>query len=210
MGSVSGCGDLYRSRLSHRTVPHPRPVRDLDRHRDRAWVIGHGHQPVAERRQARTAVREHPLADNLACGIEQADLMLLRAPVDAGEPAYRHLSHGPCPRCRTSRHDACRNLYWRSTARLPTGHPSWSACRGTGPTLVLLARVHEWSLPTGWPARSAYTPPTVPLPDTGARDGGANRAARRQAALRSRGRADRGRRGPRDRRDPRLRRDHRG
>src|SRR3954468_19023369 len=23
MGSVSGCGDLYRSRLSHRTVPHP-------------------------------------------------------------------------------------------------------------------------------------------------------------------------------------------
>ena len=23
MGSISGCGDLYRSRLSHRTVPHP-------------------------------------------------------------------------------------------------------------------------------------------------------------------------------------------
>src|SRR3954452_11310592 len=23
MGSVSGCGDLYRSLLSHRTVPHP-------------------------------------------------------------------------------------------------------------------------------------------------------------------------------------------
>src|SRR4051794_22443468 len=23
MGSVSGCSDLYRSRLSHRTVPHP-------------------------------------------------------------------------------------------------------------------------------------------------------------------------------------------
>src|SRR3954447_11649656 len=26
MGSVSGCGDLYRSRLSHRTVPHPRRI----------------------------------------------------------------------------------------------------------------------------------------------------------------------------------------
>src|SRR3954471_1192183 len=24
MGSVSGCGDLYRSLLSHRTVPHPK------------------------------------------------------------------------------------------------------------------------------------------------------------------------------------------
>src|SRR4051812_40012154 len=23
MGSISGCGDLYRSQLSHRTVPHP-------------------------------------------------------------------------------------------------------------------------------------------------------------------------------------------
>src|ERR671917_262113 len=24
MGSISGCGDLYRSQMSHRTVPHPR------------------------------------------------------------------------------------------------------------------------------------------------------------------------------------------
>ncbi len=23
MGSISGCGGIYRSRLSHRTVPHP-------------------------------------------------------------------------------------------------------------------------------------------------------------------------------------------
>jgi hypothetical protein len=23
MGSISGCGDLYRSQMSHRTVPHP-------------------------------------------------------------------------------------------------------------------------------------------------------------------------------------------
>ena len=28
-------------------------------------------------------------------------------------------------------------------ARLPTGHPSWPACRGTGPKLVLVARVRN-------------------------------------------------------------------
>jgi hypothetical protein len=56
---------------------HHRPVRCLDRHRDKAWVIGQGHQPATERRQARTTVRERPLADNLACGIEQAGLVLL-------------------------------------------------------------------------------------------------------------------------------------
>src|SRR4051794_8152627 len=41
-------------------------------------------------------------------------------------------------------------------ARLPTGHPSWLACRGTGPTLVLVARVQRWSLPADRLARSAY------------------------------------------------------
>src|SRR5215203_1862611 len=56
----------------------------------------------------------------------------------------------------TSHHDACRNLYGRSAARLPTGHSSWPACQGTSPTLVLRARVHEWSLPAGWPAQTAY------------------------------------------------------
>jgi len=48
-------------------------------------------------------------------------------------------------------------LAGRSKARLPTGHPSWPTCQGTNPTLVLRARVHEWSLPAGWPARTAYT-----------------------------------------------------
>src|SRR4051794_16859649 len=115
------------------------------------------HEPIAQGRQARPAVRERPLAHNFASPVEQADLVLCRAPVDASEPAECLISHGPVLSCSTSRHDACRNLYWRSRARLPTGHPSWPACRGTDPRLVLVARVHGWSLPAGRLARSAYT-----------------------------------------------------
>src|SRR3954449_4980971 len=102
-------------------------------------------------------MRERPLAHNFARPVEQADLVLCRAPVDASEPAECLISHGPVLSCSTSRHDACRNLYGRSRARLPTGHPSWPACRGTDPRLVLVARVHGWSLPAGRLARSAYT-----------------------------------------------------
>src|SRR3954449_3523896 len=102
-------------------------------------------------------MRERPLAHNFASPVEQADLVLCRAPVDASEPAECLISHGPVLSCSTSRHDACRNLYWRSRARLPTGHPSWPACRGTDPRLVLVARVHGWSLPAGRLARAAYT-----------------------------------------------------
>src|SRR3954467_6653875 len=107
---------------------------------------------------------ERPLAHNRARLIEQAGLVLCRAPVDAGEPAECLISHGPVLSCPTSRHDACRNLYGRSRARLPTGHPSWPACRGTDPRLVLVARVHGWSLPAGRLARSAYTRTDRALP----------------------------------------------
>src|SRR4051795_10844313 len=102
-------------------------------------------------------MRERPLAHNFARLVEQADLVLCRAPVDASEPAECLISHGPVLSCPTSRHDACRNLYGRSRARLPTGHPSWPACRCTDPRLVLVARGHGWSLPAGRLARSAYT-----------------------------------------------------
>src|SRR5215207_637756 len=102
-------------------------------------------------------MRERPLTHKVASFIEQAHLVLCRAPVDAGEPVYCLLSHGPVLSWPTSRHDACRNLYGRSRARLPTGHPSWPVCRGTDPRLVLVARVHGGSLPTGRLARSAYT-----------------------------------------------------
>ncbi|ANY84992.1 hypothetical protein BB934_43005 (plasmid) [Microvirga ossetica] len=41
---------------------------------------------IPQERQTRASVRELPLADNHACSIEQAGLMLLRAPVDSRKP----------------------------------------------------------------------------------------------------------------------------
>src|SRR3954454_6348501 len=41
----------------------------------------------------------------------------------------------------TSRHDACRSLYGRSKARLPTGPASRPTRRGTCPIMVLTTRV---------------------------------------------------------------------
>src|SRR4051812_23164720 len=120
-------------------------------------------------------MRERPLAHNFARLVEQADLVLCRAPVDASEPAECLISHGPVLSCPTSRHDACRNLYGRSRARLPTGHPSWPACRGTDPRLVLVARVHGWSLPAGRLARSAYTRTDRALPGYRCTDQGCGR-----------------------------------
>src|SRR3954468_15829353 len=56
----------------------------------------------------------------------------------------------------TSRHDAGRSLYGRSTARLPTGPASWPTRQGTSPLMVLKAQDGCWLLPTSWPAWRAY------------------------------------------------------
>src|ERR671938_204888 len=115
-----------------------RPVWYLDGDCYRAWLTGGRHQPVAQGRQTGTAVSEIPLAHELTCGVEQADLVLLRAPIDTGKPAY---GHDPCPPDDTSHHDACRSLYGRSKARLPTGHPSWPTRQGTVPSWCSRHRV---------------------------------------------------------------------
>src|SRR3954469_20650862 len=64
----------------------------------------------------------------------------------------------------TSRHDVCRSLYWRSKARLPTGHASRPTRRGTCPIMVLTARVDAGCSRRAGPsgqltARSDQTPP---------------------------------------------------
>src|SRR3954468_4142 len=169
-----GIDRVYGEAAVQKSIHH-RSMRHLNRHRDRAWVARSRHEPIAQGRQARPAVGERPLAHNFARPVEQADLVLCRAPVDASEPAECLISHGPVLSCSTSRHDACRNLYWRSRARLPTGHPSWPACRGTDPRLVLVARVHGWSLPAGRLARSAYTRLDRALPGYRCTDHGCGR-----------------------------------
>src|SRR4051794_25918597 len=62
-------------------------MRHLNRHRDPPCLACDRHQPVTECREACTAMCERPLAHNRAGLIEQAGLVLCRAPVDAGEPA---------------------------------------------------------------------------------------------------------------------------
>src|SRR3712207_800328 len=67
---------------------HDRPVRHLDGHCDSAWLARDRHQPVAQGRQAGSAVPERPLAYDLTGGIEKAEVVLLQAPIDASKPAY--------------------------------------------------------------------------------------------------------------------------
>src|SRR5215207_7613264 len=57
----------------------------------------------------------------------------------------------------TSRHYACRSVYRRAKARLPTGLASWPTRQGTCPTMVLTARADGWLLPTSWPVWPAYS-----------------------------------------------------
>src|SRR4051794_13808439 len=76
---------------------HHRPVRHLNGHRDPPWLACNRHQPVTQGCQTRTAVRERPLAHNLAGSIEKADLVLLGTPIDASKPAYGAIGHDPCP-----------------------------------------------------------------------------------------------------------------
>jgi hypothetical protein len=43
-------------------------------------------------------MRKRPFALDFAGGIENANLVLLRPPVDAGKPAYYFIAHDLCPR----------------------------------------------------------------------------------------------------------------
>ena len=58
--------------------------------------------------------------DDLPGGVEHARLMLLRSPVDTREPSQLQVEPPVC-RIERARPDACRSLYWRSTAQTPHG-----------------------------------------------------------------------------------------
>jgi hypothetical protein len=113
--------------INHRAVWH------LDRHRHGARRTCHGNQPVAQCDQACPAMRKRPLALYFAGAIENANLVLLRTPVDAGKPAYCFIGHDLCPRLL---YEPPRRLpepvlalkgatsYWASVAANPPGHKS--------------------------------------------------------------------------------------
>ena len=65
----------------------------------------------------------------------EAYLARARHRTDLEGPLFRPIENN-----RTGRLDACRSLYWRSRAQLPTGHPPWPIRRGTCLAEVLQAR----------------------------------------------------------------------
>src|SRR4051812_20387029 len=90
------------------------------------------------------------LAPHFAGGIKNANLMLLRTPVDASKPAYCFIGHDLCPR---RLHEPPRRLpepvlalkgatsYWASVAANRPGHKSNAGARGTSAQMVAPGRL---------------------------------------------------------------------
>src|SRR4051812_48774733 len=90
------------------------------------------------------------LAPHFAGGIKNANLMLLRTPVDASKPAYCFIGHDLCPR---RLHEPPRRLpepvlalkgatsYWASVAANRPGHRSNAGARGTSAQMVAPGRL---------------------------------------------------------------------
>jgi hypothetical protein len=68
-------------------------MRHLNRYRHGAWFAGNGGEPGAQFRQADAGMEELALTDDLASAAEHANLMPLRAPVDAGKPLDHICGH---------------------------------------------------------------------------------------------------------------------
>ena len=107
-----------REAALHQALDH-RPAWPLDGHANFTRVLGRKRQqPVRHLRQPCTAVLERPLPEHLPNSVEHARLMLLRPPVDTREPCQLQVEPPLC-RIEWARPDACRSLYWRSTAQTP-------------------------------------------------------------------------------------------
>ena len=128
----------------HQALDH-RSARRLDRHADFALVARRERQqPVRHLRQSCTAVLELPFPEHVPGGVKHARLMFLRPPVDTRKPCQLQVEPPVC-RVERARPDACRSLYWRSTAQTPhgasiggwsPGHVSSSGARDTGDWMV--------------------------------------------------------------------------
>src|ERR1051325_4331925 len=136
-------------------------MRRLDSHGHGLRVASYVGQPRSKLRQTIASVRKFALPGDLAAAVENANLMPLGTPVDAGKPFDHVRGHDFSHQSSTSRRDACRHLYWRSRAQTSYWASVATARRGTCPQLVLRARVLCWLLPTVGPPgqRSSRKPP---------------------------------------------------
>ena len=81
--------------------------------------------------------------------------MPFRTPVDGSKPCECLLVDHDVPPVTHEPPQRLPSLYWRSQARLPTGHPLWPARRGTCPVQVLEAQeISGSSQRVGPPGRS--------------------------------------------------------
>ena len=125
-----GLEPAIEQRFDDRAVPH------FDRDGDRGRLRSrHRQQPSAKIGKAGPAMGKGALADHLAVGIDQTNLVRLACPVDAGEPSgivgHRSLlQQSGLPR-RVS------FPVLALLARLPTGLASRPTRRGTRPPQVL-------------------------------------------------------------------------
>ena len=167
--STSGSGPPHPGNLECSYRPSSRVLEGgglagLDRHADFALVARRERQqPVRHLRQSCTAVLELPLPEHVPGGVKHARLMFLRPPVDTRKPCQLQVEPPVC-RVERARPDACRSLYWRSTAQTPhgasiggwsPGHVSSSGARDTGDWMVApggLLRLRE-IIPRSHPER---------------------------------------------------------
>jgi len=94
-------------------------VRRLDRNGDRRRLrAARRLQPTAHLRQPDAAVCEGALVNNLAAGVNKADLVRLGRPIDAGVKS-NVVAHIAVSRMASDRRDADQSLYWRSRRNSP-------------------------------------------------------------------------------------------
>lgn len=116
-----------------------RAMRHLDADRDPAWhCAGRCDQPFAHLVETFAAVREEPVAEPLADGVGQPNVVLLRCPIDTGvEPRLLHVFLQAVKRACTTAVDPCTGAPTDAGRGLPTGPQVVATRRGTGPPQVL-------------------------------------------------------------------------
>src|SRR5882724_5841036 len=123
---------------------HHRAVRRLDRHRDLSRCsLGLLEQPITQLGQSGSAMREVALTGRSSFGIQQANAMALRCPIDPDEPLHVVDHCWISLLSKRANRDPDRSLYWRSRRKPPIGSRSRPLRRGAVPTQVLKAQVDK-------------------------------------------------------------------
>ncbi|MGY4498989.1 hypothetical protein ACVWYH_002920 [Bradyrhizobium sp. GM24.11] len=147
---------------------HDRAMRHLDRHCDLSRSSpGFLKQPIAQLRQPSAAMGEPMLSYSSSFGIQQANAMALRCPIDPDEPV--HIFHHCCDLrvLKADHRDLDRSLYRRS--RRMTLLLDLDRGRSAGALFLRRCSRHWWArlLPADRSARPVYINRLVSNPQKG-------------------------------------------